>query len=104
MAVKVGINGFGRIGRNIMRATMAKGGVDVVAVNDLTDADKLAYLLKYDSILGNLEAPITARDGEIVVGEDPVHRVVRARSGQAAMEGTRRRRGRRVDRFLHQAR
>ena len=70
MAVKVGINGFGRIGRNIMRAAMAKGEVDIVAVNDLTDADKLAHLLKYDSILGNLDAPITARGGEIVVGED----------------------------------
>ena len=70
MAIKVGINGFGRIGRNIMRAAMAKGGVDVVAVNDLTSADTLAHLLKYDSILGNLEAPIQARDGEIIVGDD----------------------------------
>jgi glyceraldehyde 3-phosphate dehydrogenase len=70
MAIKVGINGFGRIGRNIMRAAMARGGVDVVAVNDLTSADTLAHLLKYDSILGNLEAPIQARDGEIIVGDD----------------------------------
>ncbi len=70
MAIKVGINGFGRIGRNILRAAMAKGGVDVVAVNDLTDADTLAHLLKYDSILGNLDAPIHAADGHIVVGAD----------------------------------
>jgi glyceraldehyde 3-phosphate dehydrogenase len=53
-----------------MRAAMARGGVDVVAVNDLTSADTLAHLLKYDSILGNLEAPIQARDGEIIVGDD----------------------------------
>ena len=70
MAIKVGINGFGRIGRNILRAAMAKGGVDVIAVNDLTDADTLAHLLKYDSILGNLEASIHAEGGDLVVGTD----------------------------------
>jgi glyceraldehyde 3-phosphate dehydrogenase len=69
--IKVGINGFGRIGRNIMRAALATGvDLDFVAVNDITDARTLAHLLKYDSILGNLDAPIEARDGGIAVGND----------------------------------
>ena len=64
MAIKVGINGFGRIGRNIMRAAIEKkADIDFVAVNDLTDAKTLAHLLKYDSILGNLDQAIEARDG-----------------------------------------
>ena len=70
MAVKVGINGFGRIGRNIMRAAMAYDDIDVVAVNDLTDAATLAHLLKYDSILGNLKADITANGATISVDGD----------------------------------
>ena len=70
MAIKVGINGFGRIGRNIMRAAMEKGGVDIVAVNDLTTADTLAHLLKYDSILGNLKADIAAKGDRITVNKD----------------------------------
>jgi glyceraldehyde 3-phosphate dehydrogenase len=63
MATKVGINGFGRIGRNIMRAALGSKDIDFVAVNDLTNAGTLAHLLKYDSILGNLQADITA-DGD----------------------------------------
>ena len=58
MGIKVGINGFGRIGRNIMRAAMGSGQLDFVAVNDLTDTAMLAHLLKYDSILGNLDADV----------------------------------------------
>ena len=65
MAIKVGINGFGRIGRNIMRAAMAHDDIDIVAVNDLTDAATLAHLLKYDSILGNLKADIQATGDRI---------------------------------------
>ena len=70
MAVKVGINGFGRIGRNIMRAAMGDKNIDIVAVNDLTDAKTLAHLLKYDSILGNLKADIAAQGDKITVGGD----------------------------------
>src|SRR5260221_4704822 len=70
MAIKVGINGFGRIGRNIMRAAMDDSGIDIVAVNDLTDARTLAHLLKYDSILGNLKADIAASGYKITVGRD----------------------------------
>jgi glyceraldehyde 3-phosphate dehydrogenase len=60
MAIKVGINGFGRIGRNILRASLNDSNLDFVAVNDLTDPTTLAHLLKYDSILGNLPQKITA--------------------------------------------
>ncbi|MGC1274266.1 MAG: type I glyceraldehyde-3-phosphate dehydrogenase, partial [Planctomycetaceae bacterium] len=70
MAFKVGINGFGRIGRNIMRAALAQKDIDFVAVNDITDAPTLAHLLKYDSVLGNLEAEIQARDNAISVDGD----------------------------------
>jgi glyceraldehyde 3-phosphate dehydrogenase len=70
MALKVGINGFGRIGRNIMRAALERGGIDFVAVNDITDAATLAHLLKYDSVLGNLTAQVEARDGAIAVNGD----------------------------------
>ena len=70
MALKVGINGFGRIGRNIMRAAMGDGGIDFVAVNDLTNAQTLAHLLKYDSILGNLKADISAKGDRISVNKD----------------------------------
>ncbi len=67
MATKIGINGFGRIGRNIMRAALGSGDLDFVAVNDLTNAATLAHLLKYDSILGNLQADIRASGDTISV-------------------------------------
>ncbi|MBL7170401.1 MAG: type I glyceraldehyde-3-phosphate dehydrogenase [Candidatus Omnitrophica bacterium] len=67
MAVRIGINGFGRIGRNIFRAGMKNKAVEFVAVNDLTDANSLAHLLKFDSILGNLDADVQAKDNAIVV-------------------------------------
>ena len=67
MAIRVGINGFGRIGRNILRAALHDKDLDFVAVNDLTDTKTLAHLLKYDSILGNLKQTIKAGDGFIEV-------------------------------------
>jgi glyceraldehyde 3-phosphate dehydrogenase len=70
MAVKVGINGFGRIGRNIMRAAMGNKDIDFVAVNDLTNAATLAHLLKYDSVLGNLKADVKATGDGITVDGD----------------------------------
>ena len=70
MAVRVGINGFGRIGRNIMRAALGDKNIDFVAVNDLTSAHTLAHLLKYDSVLGNLHATIEAKQDAIVVDGD----------------------------------
>jgi glyceraldehyde 3-phosphate dehydrogenase len=70
MAVKVGINGFGRIGRNIMRAALGDNNIDFVAVNDLTSAHTLAHLLKYDSVLGNLHAKVEAKSDAIAVDGD----------------------------------
>ena len=67
MPIKVGINGFGRIGRNIMRAALGDPGVEIVAVNDITDSKTLAYLLKYDSIMGNLPNRVTHTDDTISV-------------------------------------
>src|SRR5258705_1538548 len=70
MPVKVGINGFGRIGRNIMRAALGDKNIDFVAVNDLTSAKTLAHLLKYDSVLGNLHATVEAKADSISVDGD----------------------------------
>jgi glyceraldehyde 3-phosphate dehydrogenase len=71
MAVKVGINGFGRIGRNIFRTSLGDPDIDFVAVNDLTDTKTLAHLLKYDSVLGNLDHNITSTENGIKVeGEE----------------------------------
>jgi glyceraldehyde 3-phosphate dehydrogenase len=70
MGIKVGINGFGRIGRNIMRAALGTNEIDFVAVNDLTTTATLAHLLKYDSILGNLDATVEATGDGIAVNGD----------------------------------
>jgi len=70
MAVRVGINGFGRIGRNILRASLGHHDMDFVAVNDITTAETLAHLLKYDSVLGNLQAKIEVKNGNISVDGD----------------------------------
>jgi len=68
VTIRVGINGFGRIGRNFYRAVQASGAdIEIVAVNDLTDTKTLAHLLKYDSILGRLGKDVVAGDGEITV-------------------------------------
>ncbi len=68
MSVKIGINGFGRIGRNYLRAAMAQGStLDIVAVNDLSDTKSLATLLKYDSITGRLNADVTYDDNNVIV-------------------------------------
>ena len=65
MGIKVGINGFGRIGRNVMRTALGDKDIDFVAVNDLTDTKTLAHLLKYDSVMGNLDQEISA-DGDVI--------------------------------------
>ena len=70
MSVRVGINGFGRIGRNIMRAALGDKNIDFVAINDLTSAHTLAHLLKYDSVLGNLHAKVEAKEDTIAVDGD----------------------------------
>lgn len=68
MAIRIGVNGFGRIGRNMLRAAVGRSDFEVVAVNDLTDASTLAHLLKYDSVHGHFPGTVTAGEGEIVVG------------------------------------
>ncbi|MBF0519740.1 MAG: type I glyceraldehyde-3-phosphate dehydrogenase [Nitrospirae bacterium] len=67
MAVKVGVNGFGRIGRNFYRACMGNPDIEIVAVNDITDTKTLAHLLKYDSVVGNLTADVSVQGDSIVV-------------------------------------
>ena len=68
MTIKVGINGFGRIGRNFYRALRASGAdIQIVGINDLTDTKTLAHLLKYDSILGRIGVEVQAVDGAIIV-------------------------------------
>jgi glyceraldehyde 3-phosphate dehydrogenase len=72
MAVRVGINGFGRIGRNVVRAAKKMGitELDFVAVNDLTDTRTLAHLLKYDSVHGRYPGSVEAREGALMVDGD----------------------------------
>jgi len=71
MTTRIGINGFGRIGRNIMRAALGEKDLEFVAVNDITSAQTLAHLFKYDSILGNLTHQVEAREGAIAVDGKP---------------------------------
>src|SRR3954466_6563772 len=70
MAIKVGINGFGRIGRSIVRTCLGDADIDFVAVNDITDTPTLAHLLKYDSVLGNLDEEVKATEHGVSVGGD----------------------------------
>ena len=73
MTVRVGINGFGRIGRNFFRAVRASGAdIEIVGVNDLTDNASLAHLLKYDTILGRLDADVTSTESAIRVGDQEI--------------------------------
>ena len=67
MAIKVGINGFGRIGRLVFRVTVDRNDVDVVAINDLVDVDYMAYMLKYDSTHGTFKGDVAVKDGNLVV-------------------------------------
>ena len=72
MATRVGINGFGRIGRNVVRAGLNNPEIEFVAANDLTDTATLAHLLKYDSILGQLKEEIRAEGDTLYVGEKAI--------------------------------
>lgn len=71
--VKVGINGFGRIGRNVLRAALGRNDFQVVAINDLTDSKTLAHLLKYDSLQGTLAASVEASEGQLLVNGQTIH-------------------------------
>ena len=72
MSIRVGINGFGRIGRNVFRGALGDPDIEIVAVNDLTDAKTLAHLLKYDSVHGTLAAEVKAEDDKIIVDGRPI--------------------------------
>jgi len=72
MATRIGINGFGRIGRNVLRASLGDPALEFVAVNDLTDAKTLAYLLQYDSVHGTLPAKVEAREDAILINGTPI--------------------------------
>ncbi len=72
MTIKVGINGFGRIGRNVFRAAIDDPDIDIVAVNDITDSATLAHLLKYDSVLGTFNADVKASDNAIIINNQSV--------------------------------
>ena len=86
MSVRVGINGFGRIGRNVFRAAAALGAdIEWVAVNDITDVETLAYLLRYDSILGPYRGSVEVEGDTIVVDGRLGARARRARSREAAV-------------------
>ncbi len=104
MAVKVGINGFGRIGRNIFRTALGDKDIDFVAVNDITDTKTLAHLLKYDSVLGNLDHDITASENGIKVEGEEFQRLFRTRSGADSLGISRRGNRDRIDRTLYQSR
>ncbi len=67
MSIKVGVNGFGRIGRNFFRSVLTNDNIDIVAINDITDATTLAHLLKYDSVLGRLDADVSSEGDALVV-------------------------------------
>jgi len=69
MGIRLGINGFGRIGRLVLRATLKHPDVEIAAVNDLTDAATMAHLLKYDSVHGKLDQEVAAQDNAITVGK-----------------------------------
>ena len=72
MAIRVGINGFGRIGRNVLRASLHDPALEFVAINDLTDAKTLAYLLEYDSVHGRLDATVSHKEDAILVNGKPL--------------------------------
>ena len=103
MTVRVGINGFGRIGRNFFRAVVASGAdIEIVAVNDLTDNADLAHLLKYDTILGRLDADVELhRRPTITVGGKTFAAFAERDPAKPPWGDARRRHRRRVDRLLH---
>ena len=105
MTTRVGINGFGRIGRNFYRALVAQGAdIEIVGVNDLTDTKTLAHLLKYDSILGRLGRPVEAEPDAIVVDGRRIPVSAQTDPGEASLGRPRCRHRHRVDRPLHRRR
>ena len=104
MSVRVGINGFGRIGRNVFRAAMEqKADIDWVAVNDLTDSATLGHLLKYDSILGPYPGTVEVDGDNLIVDGDELKVLAVREPAELPWGEARGRRRDRVDRPVHQA-
>ena len=106
VSIRVGVNGFGRIGRNFYRAVAASHGsnIEIVAVNDLTDTKTLAHLLKYDTVLGTFAGEVSFGEGSIIVDGKEIKVLSRARPRAAALGRAGRRHRHRVDRPLHRRR
>ena len=104
MALKAGINGFGRIGRNVFRAAHARGeSIDWVGVNDITDTKTLAHLLKYDSILGPFPGEVEHTETGLIVDGEELRVFAERDPANLPWDEVGRRRGDRVHRLLHQA-
>ena len=101
MPVRVGINGFGRIGRLVYRIGYKNPDLEFVAINDVTDAKTLAHLLKYDSVHRTMDADVGEKDGSIVVNGHDDQGVVRAGPREAPLEGAEGGRGPGVHREIH---
>ena len=85
--LKLGINGFGRIGRILFRATLNKPNVEIVGVNDLLEVDQLAYLLKYDSVHGRFDGTVEVKDGHLVVNGKTIRVTAERVRAEALEEG-----------------
>ncbi len=83
MTIKVGINGFGRIGRIVFRAAQKRSDIEIVAINDLLDADYMAYMLKYDSTHGRFDGTVEVKDGHLIVNGKKI-RVLKMDTGKIA--------------------
>ena len=86
MAIRVAINGFGRIGRNFFRASLDHPDIQVVAINDLTDSATLAHLLKYDSVHGRFHGQVEAQPERLVVNNQSIEIFAEARSERTSLE------------------
>ena len=90
MAIRVGINGFGRIGRNVFRILSNKAGVEVVGINDITDAKTMAHLLKYDTVMGTFEKDVEAAKDALKVDGKTIPRSGLRHRGDGSLQGPRR--------------
>jgi len=84
--IKVGINGFGRIGRLVFRAAQNKENIQVVGVNDLLDVDYIAYMLRYDTVHGKFDGTVEVQGNKLIVNGNPHTCDIRKRSGKLEME------------------
>ena len=99
MTIKIGINGFGRIGRNVLRSAIQNfSDIEVVGINDLLEPEYLAYMLQYDSVHGRFKGEVSVEGNTLVVNGKKIRLTPRARPRQPEVERSRRRRGDRIHR------